>query len=1107
MAEALLFSLAERIIGRLGNSALVQEIGSIWGVEDQLLQLKDTISTIKDVLLDAEEQQSHNHQLRNWLKRLEDAVYDADDLLDHVSTKALQAKVMAGPGNKHMAKLKQVSTFFSTSNQLVFRWKMVHRINSVNKKLDVVAADRTRFNLADRPADTAIVTRIREQTHSFVLQEEVIGRDDDKAVILEQLLSAKIKDNVSVIPIVGIGGLGKTTLAQLVFNDHKVQQHFELRMWVCVSNAFDVKLIVKKIIESACNKSLANLEMDQLQKDLRQEINGKRYLLVLDDVWNENRQKWLSLKKLLNDGMEGSKIIVTTRSKKVAKITEDTMQPYDLGVLDEDKSWCLFKKLAFEQGQEPKNSSIMETGMEIVKKCGGIPLAIKTIASMLYFKNPQTEWWSFNVKELSKVSQDEEDIMPTLKLSYDHLPSHLKHCFAYCSLFPKDRVIVVQTLIDLWMAQGFIKLSDSNQSLDDVGMACFMELFWRSFFQEVEADEFGNVKKCKMHDLMHDLASLAAGTMCGIIGGEACIDKETRHVSFDLPSDFHPETLTSLLQPHKIRTVLLFHSYFDSSSRLFSPSNNEPICDAAILNFKLLRTLDMHDSGIEKVPDSIGKLIHLRYLDLSKNKHIKTLPDSITRLYNLQTLKLHMCLSLQELPRDIVKLVSLRHLQIAGCVKVTYLPCGLSQLTNLRKLSDFPLSKGKGAAPDELMSLNNLRGSLFINNLGYGKHATLEYGAANLKEKKFLQSLSLRWFSGVEAESTEPVTFETSLEVLQPHPNLKELNLYNYRGVKFSTWFPSLTNLIIFRLGRCENCQHLPPLLHFPLLKVLALENLPALEYISPNGKSDWSSSTTILQSLQKLDLVELPNLKGWWKDVADGEDTRILPSFSCLSTLIIRDCPKLTCMPPFPHLEERLELKNTSWKVFKQTVMNVAGHQSSSAVSSFSPLSKLRALHIAGIDDLQSLSDLSSFTSLKYLTVHCCPKLKHLSSEIQHLVSLKKLLISECPELERFSNDDNATVSQGVGESLHHVTTSLQTLRIWYCGNLMAIPEWIGNLEALKELEIRGCPNLKSLPEGIRGLTSLKRLVIGDCPILLQRCQNETGDDWPKISHIPSLY
>ena len=168
------------------------------------------------------------------------------------------------------------------------------------------------------------------------------------------------------------------------------------------------------------------------QKTLK-EIDGKRYLLVLDDVWNDDREKWLSLKNLLNSGGKGSRILVTTREEKVARIVQ-TMQPYFLKGLDEHEAWLLFKKMAFENGQEPENPIIKSIGMEIIEKCRGVPLAIRSIGSLLYFKNLEIDWLSFKNNELLKVAT----IMQTLKLSYDHLPSYLKQYFAYCCLFPKD---------------------------------------------------------------------------------------------------------------------------------------------------------------------------------------------------------------------------------------------------------------------------------------------------------------------------------------------------------------------------------------------------------------------------------------------------------------------------------------------------------------------------------------------------------------------------------------------------------------------------------------------------------------------------------------------
>jgi hypothetical protein len=349
----------------------------------------------------------------------------------------------------------------------------------------------------ERVVETPVWSRMRE-THYFVRAEDVIGREDDKKVIIERLLDSNIEENVLVLPIVGIGGLGKTTLAQLVFNDEKIIKHFEPKLWVCISDDFDVKVIVGKILEFAKNEKQKDFKMSTLIKNFQKEIDGKRYILVLDDMWEHDRKKWLSLENLLKGGARGSRILVTTHKMKVAK-TVQTIEPHVLRDLNEDQSWSLFKQMAFENGQEPENLNIKALGMKIIEKCKGVPFAIKTIGSLLYGTNSEQEWLSFKDKELSKVSQDENDILPTLRLSYDHLLSHLKQCFAYCSLFSKDYMFNKEILIQQWMAQGFIMV-DENECLEDVGHEYFMNLVWRSFFQEVEEDDWGIIE-FKIHDL------------------------------------------------------------------------------------------------------------------------------------------------------------------------------------------------------------------------------------------------------------------------------------------------------------------------------------------------------------------------------------------------------------------------------------------------------------------------------------------------------------------------------------------------------------------------------------------------------------------------------
>ncbi|XP_059439281.1 putative disease resistance protein RGA4 [Corylus avellana] len=419
--------------------------------------MMNTVSTVKAVLLDAEEKQAAgNHGVRDWLGKLDDAIYDADDLLDAISTEALRREIMT-----HDKKAKKVHIFFSKSNQLAHRHKMGHKIKMIRERLDAITAAARDFHFKVRYAETQVRNRERDNTHSFVRAEKVIGRKNDKNAVIDCLVDSNVEENISILPIVGIGGLGKTTVAQLIFNDEKIEKHFELKMWVCVSDTFHVKNIVEKILESTTKKKLETIEMDTLIGHLKEKIDGKTYLLVLDDVWNEDHEKWSRLKELLMGGSRGSIILVTTRNESVARIT-GTIQSYSLRGLDEDASWSLFKQIAFEKGQEPENSRIVAIGREILEKCLGVPLAIRTIASLLHSKNPETEWLSFKNNELSKMSQKENDILPTLKLSYDQLPSHLKHCFAYCSLLPKDYKIDRSTLIKLWIAQGFVKLSDQN---------------------------------------------------------------------------------------------------------------------------------------------------------------------------------------------------------------------------------------------------------------------------------------------------------------------------------------------------------------------------------------------------------------------------------------------------------------------------------------------------------------------------------------------------------------------------------------------------------------------------------------------------------------------
>ncbi|XP_030944244.1 disease resistance protein RGA2-like [Quercus lobata] len=1047
MADAILYGVVQKIIESLGSSTLKQ-IGSIWGVNDELEKMKNTISTIQAVLEDAEEQQVKNHQVKDWLMKLRDAAFDADDLLSEFSTHVLRQKVMGGD-----KVAKKVRIFFSCSNQLVFSLKMACKIKAIRERLNDIAKDRNNFQLIERPLETRAATRERE-THSFVRVKEVIGREEDKNAIIGLLQDFDVKENVSFISIVGIGGLGKTTLAQYVFNDEIIKAHFELKIWACVSEVFDVKTIVENIIISATGKKPKSLIMEQLQHKLREILNQKMYLLVLDDVWNENEETWSKLRTLLLDGKRGSKVVITTRTKLVADITS-SISPYSLKGLSEDQSWSLLKQMAFDEGQETINTNFKAIGMDIVKICKGVPLAIKILGRVLNHKKTEVEWSYIKDIELTNVTQLKDDIMPVLKLSYDHLPSRLKCCFAYCSLFPKDYLIDKLTLIQLWIAQGFIQSPDVNLLQVDVANDYFKELLSRSFFQEVEED-VGMTRRFKMHDLIHDLAQYVSRIDCTLVDSNAKnVNEKGRHLSFPFYNvSFFEKNLSTLVKANKIRTFILAYNNWNFDQGTIEVSTLKKLISTS----RYMRVLDLHGLKMKMLPNTLGTLMHLKYLDLSFND-IEVLPSCITKLVNLQTLKLSWCEKLRKLPVDIQKLVSLKHLHIDHCENLTHMPCGLGQLTSLQTLTLFVVSEGPvGSSKNcgglaELNKLNDLRGKLEIKNLARVKGATPEFKAANLKDKQCLNELELYWNPESDDDSVDASDDENSMDSLQPHESLKSLRVDEYMGVRVSSWLSFLTNLVKLSISNCKKCQYFPSLYQLSSLRELLIWNMDGLEYMTDGDLKDeisasLASPSMFFQSLERLELSFCQNLKGWWRSVDKGNKATttstisssstnhiLLPSFSRLSFLRLDRCPKMTWMPLFPNLEEGLSLSKCSLKALEETIeINMGGRASSFPSSSCSC----------------SCSSCSSSPPL----------------------------------------------------------SKLKDFRLWEMQELESLPkEWFKNLTSLERLWIWECPNLTSLPEGMSHLTSLQTLHIVGCPKLKQRCEKENGEDWDKISHIPNLY
>ena len=824
-----MFNIADKVLGKLGSLAF-QEARLVWGVESDLERLVSKLSTVKAVLLDAEEQQVHNQELTVWLGKLKEVFYDAQDVLDEFECEKLWSEVVGTRGTP----TRKVRHFFSSSNSLVFRTKMGHKIKDIRARLDEVAADRTKFHLSKRTENRHMV-RGREMRYSFVKASDVIGRESDRDKIVERLINPADDQNVSVIPVVGIGGLGKTALAKLVFNDARVVDHFELKCWVCVSDEFVLKQLLVKIIRSITGENCNDLDEEQLQMRLRNNLDGKKFLLVLDDVWSEDREKWIELKNLLMGGANGSNILVTTRSPRVASMM-GTVSPYNLDGLPHKDCLSLFVKWAFDEGRERQHANLVKIGDEIVKKCKGVPLAVKSLGSLLYSNFDQRYWIFVKDSEMWNLNKKEGDILSALQLSYNQMPSYLKQCFAYCSLFPKDYKYDSFELIRLWMAHGLLQTHNENQELEDIGNQYVDELHSRSFLEDYR--DFGYFRVFKIHDLAHDLALSVAQSECLIIDCQTQnISKKVWHLSY-FDNTWQNENVLKCLQKSKsIRTIFCPIEGVGPSTKSF--------VDACVSEFRYLRVLDLSDSCFKVLPRSIGTMKHLRQLDLSRNRRIMKLPNSICKLQNLQTLRLEGCSNLEELPKDIRYMVSLRWLEIT--TKQKSLPeslnflrvLGLSNCDNLESLfevaSDFICLRvlvidGCGGLISLFPALKSLTmlEVLYIENC---ENLDLIEGEGNQEE--FKMSLRVLNISELPQLVVFPQWINGSARTLQ-HMTIE--------GCPNLTALPNLESLTQLAIVDCPKLLSLPEgKLCLPALRVFKIAECPELSSrCQPEIGKDW---------------------------------------------------------------------------------------------------------------------------------------------------------------------------------------------------------------------------------------------------------------------------
>ncbi|XP_057957438.1 putative disease resistance protein RGA3 [Malania oleifera] len=859
MATEMVLSFAtEEVLKKVGSLAS-EEIKLAWGFKGELKNLEGSLKMIQAVLHDAQKRQVREETVQIWLKDLEEIAYDAEDVLTEFSYEMLRRQVEIQ--NQVMEKVRYFCSFFSP---IVFRIKMAHKVRNVNISLEKSKNDANSFGLILMSSkDPISQIRASRETNSAV-DDSKFGRENDVLNIVN-IVTSSCSNGLSVIPIVGMGGIGKTTLAQLIYKNERVKVHFDVRIWVCVSENFDVKRILKEILESLTKESCGIENLDIILENIKDKLEGKKYLLVLDDVWNDVENKWEDFRNRLlpvSSKKVGNSIVVTTRSHNVASIMK-TLSPHHLGKLSEENCWAIFERMAFVDGGALKTQDFIDIGRDIVKKCGGVPLAAKVLGGIMRFKREKQEWLSILESETWNLPESEDGIIAALKLSFDNLPSaSLKQCFAYTAIFPKDYVIERVKLIQLWMAQGFLESSqECRLVMEDKGNVYFNVLLQNSLFQDVERDECGDIETCKMHDLVHDLAQSVSKSEILVLGDG--------YQGNEIPALRH-----------------LSLTYYGEGKQIVRKGKGKKLRTLRVVNFsdeevvypKCLRVLDLSWSKIVVLPDFVGKLKHLKYLDVSRTDIVR-LPDSITKLYHLQTLNIELCYKLQGLPKEMRALINMRHLGLDPGNAVRIMkdgPIEMRRLIHLRTLPVFVVGRGRGRRIEELEPLNELRGQLWICDLQHvrGKE---EAEKANLKGKKNIETLVLQWgwANGGRGDNDDV------LEGLQPHLDLKRFKIYGFGGIAVSpSWMAKLLNLQVFEIHWCPKLKSILP----PNLEGF----LPSLRELKV-GRCEELTSLQFCTSLKKLSIESCPNLESMPAD---------LLKLHSLSDLCIGECKRLSSLP-----------------------------------------------------------------------------------------------------------------------------------------------------------------------------------------------------------------
>nr|XP_029122806.1 putative disease resistance RPP13-like protein 1 [Elaeis guineensis] len=899
-------------------------------------------------------------------------------------------------------------------------------------------------------------------------------------MLVDRLLKTSHEKKVLVYAITGMGGIGKTTLAWKIFNHEMIQSSFnQIRpAWVCISKAYEQTTVLKKIIMAfKGGRDEIQSSDDELPNKLRQLVTGKKFFLVLDDVWSI--EVWDEvLKPLLPDAGPGSRILITTRNTAISK-GMDAERCHAVQKLSSEDSWSLLCKMVFRGGGDERlKQNLKHIGMRIVDKCDGLPLALKTIGTVLRGRDliqaewekvaGDSTWWFEQQGDIEGIGK--QLMTEVLYPSYEDLSSQLRLCFVYCAMFPKDCILRKDMLVPLWIAEGFIKAS-KDSSVEDTAGEYWKQLERRCLLQPDPGryDQGG----FKMHPVVRSLALYLAQDECYSGDVRGLRENQTADVTSSSPKrrrvlikDAEGVSIPEVMkEPTCLRTIIF----------LDTPPLQE-VAENFFEKFTCLRVLDLSEAPNSKLPDAVQNLIHLRYLNLSRSQ-MSELPNTIGTLRSLQFLGLAECTMLRILSDAILELRNLRVLDVDG-TQLEGMPKGIGKLQHLNRLVGFRVNSstnnadisgaeggerqnGRQRSPaswcnlEELKSLTQLK-FLAVQNLE-SISSIDEAERAELSSKSRLDDLRL-----ICNPAQEIITDEEKRKIkevftkLRPPTRLQRLQIGRYFGLEYPGWMMGggigshLSDLKHLELSDCFFCQTLPPLGLLPQLETLHISGANAVKRIGNEFLLGDAAAAAAGQAqhrfrafpeLKYLALKKMNSWQEWWWK-GEEEDQALLPR---LEELVIERCGKLMSLPK--HL--------------------------------------LRNVTRLTIEDAYNVTEIGNLPSVRTLMIA-----RSGLGRIHNLLALDELTIVDCFHLRRMEK---------IGE-LRYLKLQDQKMR--------SLPNWLrNNMEGQEQLHSLTYEGFKSMfaSSDRQDFVAARKFEFICSGRLLQRCIKDAPEsEWPKIQDIP---